>query len=275
MNSGTGETGTPADAAAKDGMPGTGHFASSDEYVRFSAPHLTGVILKTGSAAVSDPVSLLSVPDDPRYCCKKGRTVQAGVTGTHFVKRICHKTLFASLRHLFTTPRPLRCLAAARQLEQAQVATPRVAAALRQYRYFLPQYDYLITEDISQEVTFADKLPQSKELIPALAGLLCRMHAGGIEHGDVNLRNLYQEHTGAWGVIDLDGCRLSRTSVSEKRRIRELARLASSYLKQYGPAAEEDIPGCFARAYRELSGIDLDTAAYRERIRYLVDRKRK
>ena len=242
-------------------------------YISFSAPGLSGVILKTGSDCMFDPVSLLSIPDDPALCCKKGRTVQAGVDGRYFVKRICHKSLWDSFRHLFMCSRPRHCLRAAGLLAEACVDTPRVLAALRKSRMGLPGYDYLITEDISADVIFADKMPLDDALLPALADLLARMHAHGIFHGDVNLRNLYRRHTGVWGVIDLDGCRLSRFPVSRSLRRKELARLASSFMKL--APEKEDIPRKMAEAYAASTGFDPDTPGYRKRIRYLVERKRK
>ena len=251
------------------------------DYTIFRAPGMTGKVLNTGSNCVFDPVSLLCLPDDPKFCCKRGNTVQAAADGTFFVKRICHRTLWDSFRNLFKRPRPELCLEAAGRLERAGVATPSVLAICRQYRGFLPRFDFLITEDIGAKVVFADKMPHSQQTISELCALLAKMHANGIEHGDVNLRNLYRcKDSGSWGAIDLDGCRLNLSPLSADRRIHELARFSSSLIKQarcMDMAADfpEDPAGFAARQYKLCSGLDPDTSIYRRRVEYLSQRRRK
>ena len=147
---------------------------------------MTGKVLNTGSDCVFDPVSLLDIPENPVYNCKRGRRIQAGINGTFFVKRFSHRTFFESFRHLFKTSRPDRCLEAALKLEAAGINTPKVFASLRKYKGLLPEFDYLITEDISKKAVFATKMPLTRKLIADLCELLAALHKAGIRHGDVN-----------------------------------------------------------------------------------------
>ena len=252
----------------------------SKSYISFKAPALAGKVLKTGSNCAFDPVSLLSVPDDPANICKQGNKVQAGADGTYFVKRYTHKTFWDSFRHLFKRSRPEHCLTAALKLKNAGLDTPEVFAVLRKKEGFLPKFDYLITEDISKDCVFADRMPLSRELVSNLCRLLADLHRAGVIHGDVNLRNLYRKSSGIWGVIDLDGCRLSSRPVGIRERRNELARLASSFIRltpYYGTAEDlsEDIPGVFAEEYKKFTEISVDSHIYRFRTGYLSQRKRK
>lgn len=251
-----------------------------EKYAEFKSPGLTGIVVKTGSDCVFDPVSLIALPDDPDRCCKKGNTVQAGVNGTFFVKRFAYRTFWNSFRHLFKLSRPRHCLRAAEKLTASGIDTPRVFGALRKFRNKLPQADYLITEDISSAAVFADKMPPGRQLLRETCLLLARMHEAGIEHGDVSLRNLYQKNDGTWGVIDLDACRMYSLPLPHARRRRELARLASSFIKirQIFPNSEKlppDIAQLFAQEYQKITRIDLNDFRYRKRVRYLAGRKRK
>jgi tRNA A-37 threonylcarbamoyl transferase component Bud32 len=249
------------------------------EYVRFSSPGLSGVVAEAGSDCAFDPVSLLEMPEDKTLLCKNGNTVQAWRNGTWFIKRFRHRNLWRAIRHLFEPSRPMICLRAAERLAVIGVPTPHVTAALRRRRYGLPVFDYLVTEDISPRAVFADELPLTRELAEHLAELLAKLHAGGVEHGDANLRNFYRTAEGKFGVIDLDACRLKKGQLPLGRRIRELARLASSFSKL---AAERemteqfsDIAGSFSELYARHAGILPDSPAYRRRFAYLAERKRK
>ena len=241
---------------------------------------MTGKVLKTGSNCVFDPVSLLDIPENPSYNCKKGRRILAGLNGTFFVKRFSHRTLFESFRYLFKTSRPDRCLKAALKLEAAGIDTPKVLASLRKHRGLLPEFDCLITEDISKKAVFADKMPLTRQLIADLCELLAALHKAGICHGDTNLRNIYRTNSGSWGVIDLDGCVLSDRPVGRRAGIHELSRLASSFLKLIpvqgiGSDLDGDIPGIFAQEYKKHTSFDADCPYYRRRVEYLSLRKRK
>ena len=249
------------------------------EMIRIRKRDLAGFALRSLVESGWDPAALLTLPDDPAKCCKRGRTVQAATDGAYFVKRFCHRNLWKSICHVFKAHRPEICFRGAVYIAAGGIATPQVFAALRRFRWGLPQFDYLITQDISSSAVFADKMPLSAELAEKLVILLTDLHRIGVEHGDVSLRNLYCSNSGSWGVIDLDNCKIYSGSLPPERRIRELARLASSFLKLAGgtsPAGmDPDLPGFFARIYGRYSGFDPDCPAYRKRVAYLAERKRK
>ena len=249
-------------------------------YTIFRAPGMTGKVLNTGSNCTFDPVSLLDVPLNPAYNCKKGRRILAGIDGTFFVKRFSHRTFFDSFRHLFKTSRPDRCLKAALKLEANGIDTPKVFASLRKYRGILPEFDCLITEDISKQAVFGDKMPLTRQLIADSCRLLAALHNAGIRHGDANLRNIYRTNSGRWGVIDLDGCSLSPHPAGRYARIHELSRLASSFLKLIPVHGIDgnlsgDIPGIFTEEYQKHTNLNADCPFYRRRVEYLFRRKRK
>lgn len=249
-------------------------------YTIFRAPGMTGKVLKTGSNCAFDPVSLLDIPENPAYNCKKGKRILAGLDGNFFVKRFSHKTFFDSFRHLFKTSRPDRCLEAALKLEAAGIDTPKVFASLRKYKGLLPEFDYLITEDISNKAVFANKMPLTRKLIADLCEHLAALHKAGILHGDANLRNIYCTNSGSWGVIDLDGCSLSPRPIGRRAGIHELSRLASSFLKLVHFRGIDgdiggDIPGIFAQEYQKHTQFNADCPYYRRRVKYLSLRKRK
>ncbi|MBQ9501181.1 MAG: phosphotransferase [Lentisphaeria bacterium] len=249
------------------------------KYIRFSRPGISGIVEETGSNCAFDPVSLLEMPADGTLLCKNGNTVQAWKNGALFVKRVRHGSMLRAIRHIFEPPRPAICLRAAKRLAEIGIPTPHVTAALRQYRHGLPVFDYLVTQDISSTAVFADALPLTGELAEGLTELLAKLHAAGIEHGDANLRNFYRTNEGVFGVIDLDACRLGNSPLPRPRRIRELARLASSFSKlaaERGTAEPlPDLAGYFAELYARCAGIETDSRAYRKRFSYLAERKRK
>ncbi|MBQ7207700.1 MAG: phosphotransferase [Lentisphaeria bacterium] len=247
-------------------------------YTKFEAPGLSGVVAGTGSDGAFDPVPLLEMPDDGSAVRKCGNTVQAWIAGPRFVKRIRHRNICKAFRHLFEPPRPMIALRAAKRLAELGIPTPQVLAALRRSRHGLPQYDYLVTEALPASAVFADKLPLTEALAEKLTALLARLHGAGIEHGDASLRNFYRDETGTFGVIDLDACRVGPAPLPRRRRIRELARLASSFAKLAAERGMEDPPpdiaGFFAERYARLTGIEADPRVYRRRFSHLAERKR-
>lgn len=115
---------------------------------------------------------------------------------------------------------------------------------------------------------------------------MVKMHAAGVEHGDLSLRNIFCRKSqigiySGWGVIDLDGCRIHVEEMPEPRRKRELARVISSYLrcvKSRAPQVKLDadtVIGDFTRKYKELSGYNLAGSALDARVGYLTGRIRK
>ena len=251
-------------------------------YVSWQNCRVSGRVLENAGELPGFLPDLLNLPDAGHArLCKAGNSVKAAADGTFFVKRYRHRGFLKSLRHIFCPARPLLGIAGALHAEKVSIATPEVLAGLRQKRFgILPEYDWLITRDLGDTAVFADKMPLTEELANALIQLLYTMHSSGMEHGDVNLRNLYfDRQSERWGIIDLDNCKLFSHPLSRKRCGRELARLASSFMKLAEangtslPCSE--IPAYFAKQYASACGWDPDTPAYRKRVEYLAKRKRK
>lgn len=242
-----------------------------------------------------DPESLLALAPPPGGVLLKDRPkTRVFISGRWFCKIILHRGVWRSFRHTFRPPRPLVALAGALRLAELGVPTPLVALAVRRRRLgLLPFRDVLVTEALGEGRIFADELVVGamsagvvSRLIKQGAALLARMHAGGFEQGDLNLRNIY-----VWpgangefvemGVIDLDGCRIGEGALPTARRRREGARFVSSIIKCLRSRRPEfrlkasDLVGEFCLCYRECCGIDLAGEAMNKRVSYLISRKRR
>ena len=195
---------------------------------------------------------------------KNSRSVVSGFDPDHryFVKKYRKNGFWRTLKRAVQYPRSYRCLAAALRLEKIKVETPRVLLASR----------YCLITEILSDVRY---LPECPEYAREAVALLAKLHGAGIRHGDFNLRNIYRTADGRFGVIDLDGSRLYRSTVPEKVRFLELARLVSSYLKciEY---RSDDVPRItfdFAADYRRLTPFDFYGPKLLARIRDLAARR--
>ena len=200
---------------------------------------------------------------------KDSHTTTTGCAHGLFVKRYNRRGLWRTLKRTFQLPRSYECLASAIRLREAGIATPAVCLASRYY---------LITEALPADTVFLDRRP---ELTPGAIPLLAKMHAAGIYHGDLSLRNLYFRN-GEYGVIDLDSVKLFSGGVPKSLRTRELARLISSCARVSAgngnpmeSSALDEFTADLANRYREESGVTLPDAPLRDRIRYLVGRVRR
>ncbi len=181
----------------------------------------------------------------------------------YFVKHYRKNGLWRTLKRFLQFPRSWRCLAAALTLEDAGLRTPRVLHASRYY---------LVTEVLPEDAMFLTELPEAMfDFIPSLA----RMHKAGLSHGDLNLRNIYKEKED-FGLIDLDSARYFEGGLPSQERVRELARLVSSYLKQTGCAPEKAgaVIEKAAESYRRETGFRAYGNPLIERISYLTGRRK-
>lgn len=197
---------------------------------------------------------------------KLGSSVTACVDGKYFYKRYNPRGWFYNLKRRLQTPRPWRCLAAAAVLTRGGIATPEVVWASR---------SLLVTRALPPEARTLDKarpLPGAE-----LAAFLARIHAAGVYHGDMSLRNIYRAGDD-FGVIDLDAARLDGPTPQEKRR--DLARLISSWLRTAGEEGwrlpdRAGIIACFEEHYRRAGGAALAGKALSRRVDYLAGRVRR
>ena len=125
---------------------------------------------------------------------------------------------------------------------------------------------------------FLDKEP---ELTSGVVSVLAEMHGAGIFHGDANLRNLYFLN-GKYGFIDLDSARIFPKGISKSLRRQELARLISSYAREYNNRQEplsdsalDEFTKQVTVCYWEKTGLNLLDAKLNERIQYLIRRVRR
>ncbi len=236
-------------------------------------------LLREGWEFSSAPEMFLERLDDPAsHICKDRPKVKAVLADGYFLKRYNTLGFFNALRRAFRPPRPMRVLKAARRLQEIGLPTPEVFAALRKKRFGVPQCDYLVTAELPAGSRSGMLFTDHCDFLPGAVEMMVRMHSAGIEHGDLNVRNLFCTKEGEWGVIDLDGAVLYQHAVPFKRRRRELARLVSSILRripEQHPLDRAVILDIFAEKYQELSGIDLRGKALEARTHYLTERIRK
>lgn len=263
-------------------------------YLPFENAGFSGLVRRDWMHAGNDPVTTLKQIDEPSArTCKSGRKVFAVVAGEVFIKRYNFRGCWNAFRKLFKTPRPERVLAGALRLKEFEIPTPEVLIAARRTKFFLPYEDFLVTRELSMLQLPLDKLAGEfaqgdpyRQFVSGVTALLVKMHAAGVEHGDLNLRNIFCRKSqigiySGWGVIDLDGCKIHVEEMPEARRKRELARVISSYLrciKSCAPKLKLDVDtviGDFTRKYKELSGYNLAGSALDSRVGYLTGRIRK
>lgn len=197
---------------------------------------------------------------------KDSRSVVSGLDAQKrfFIKQYKKNGFWRTFKRALQYPRSWRCLAAALRLREIGVDTPAVLFASRYC---------LVTDVLNPEQTVY--LPARPELAWEAVPLMARLHAEGIRHGDLNLRNIYCRADGTPGLIDLDGSRLYRGAVPDKVRFLELARLTSSYLKcvRPGSAETERITRKFADSYQVCTGQDFYSAALLARVIELTGRR--
>ena len=263
-------------------------------YLPFEGSGFAGLVRRDWMHAGNDPAETLKLIDDPSARkCKSGRKVFAVVAGGVFIKRYNFRGCWNAFRKIFKTPRPERVLAGAVRLKEFEIPTPEVLIAARRTKFRLPYEDFLVTRELSTLQLPLDKLAGEfaqgdpyRQFVSGVTALMVKMHAAGVEHGDLSLRNIFCRKSqigiySGWGVIDLDGCRIHVEEMPEPRRKRELARVISSYLrcvKSRAPQVKLDadtVIGDFTRKYKELSGYNLAGSALDARVGYLTGRIQK
>ncbi|MBO5923905.1 MAG: hypothetical protein J6Q81_05265 [Lentisphaeria bacterium] len=209
---------------------------------------------------------------------KNSRSTAAGIfhlyNTDYFIKRSNADGLFRRLRRIGAVSRAKRNALMAAELEKIGVLTPKVYMALDTRPYGLPGSCYLITGCYPAPITVGGNLRalrefagSNQELISRLAGLACKLHNHGIEHGDFKINNILavRDSNGRFdlGVFDLDGSRKYSGSCPENVRARELARVASSYfmatynLRYYEYTDEAENRRLFLQSYAQHGGGDL------------------
>lgn len=129
------------------------------------------------------------------------------------VKRYNTKSRWHALRRLVRGSRAVNCWNAAARLREAGIDTPRPVAALEE-RYFgvLRGRSYFIHEFVDGEA-LAERLrrgsDQQARLVDQAAGIVRRLRAAGIVHGDLKATNFLVSN-GQVILVDLDATRCTR-----------------------------------------------------------------
>ena len=226
--------------------------------------------------------ALLGWDDAGMRLCKSRSRGRAVCGNGVFLKEYVYTSPWDRFRMRFKTPRPFVSLAAAQRLAELGIPTPRVLAAARGIAPDGAVHDLTVTAELPPDVRFGDKIAAelgdgravlARELAPAVS----RMHAGGVVHGDLSMRNWYRLPDGAWGLIDLDGATVGKV-VSERARTDELARLASSCFvcatrAEDGAAELLKFLRAFSEAYQAAGG-SVSARRFEARSRALADRFR-
>ena len=209
--------------------------------------------------------------------CKEGSKLTAALTDACFVKNYFYATFLSRFRHLFRRSRAKSCFYTALAVRCAGVETPMPLGYFRESRSLLPMRDVLFTELLPEGTRFMTEIfrEDAGRGVRLTAAAAAKLHACGIEHGDLSLRNIYLDSEDRTGVIDLDSCRRHGPPLGRKGRLREMARLISSAAKIRPDMGTAKFRKLFLDAYRAESGLDLDCSALDARIDTLLSHRRR
>jgi tRNA A-37 threonylcarbamoyl transferase component Bud32 len=224
---------------------------------------------------------------------KDSRTTKAGIieidSRKYFLKRYNNKGLVYALKYLFRKPRPLNALRAAQAIRKLGIPCPEVVAALSRRRRRILQSCYLLTENLENIIPPEEYILESAanpDIYTKFQSRMCaylkKMHDAGIRHGDLKLSNIYcrKDPDGLeFGLFDFDGTDFLRKPLSQRMRVKEYARIISSWIIISGninvPVDREKIIRGFNKKYFECNGIEMDIARLNKLVDYYLNRKRK
>ena len=244
-------------------------------YQRIRRGDLAGWCRADSPVELFEPVTLFN--GEKARICKNGSRITCAVAANVFVKCYFYRNFLSRLRHLFCGSRAGSSVGCALAVRRAGVPTPTPWGYLRERGLILPMRDYLFTDVLVPGTVFMHELfkHSPEEAAEKLVRCLEKLHAHGIEHGDLSLRNLYLSASGEAGVIDLDGCRLHKAPLCRKLRIRELARVISSAAKTSETLSLEECSRMFLELYNRICGCELTGAELGSRTFYLYNRRRR
>ena len=230
---------------------------------------------------------------DKGIILKDSRTTKAGIVEIdnrkYFLKRYNNKGLIYTLKYFFRHSRPFKVLSVTQGIRKLSIPCPEVIAALSRRRLGILQASYLLTENLENIIPPEDYIRESidhPDIYTKFQSHICaylkKLHDAGIRHGDLKLSNIYcrKDPDGLeFGLFDFDGTDFFNRPLSQNMRVKEYARLISSWIIISGninvPVDREKIIRGFNRKYCECSGIEMDTARLNKLIDYYLNRKRK
>lgn len=234
----------------------------------------------SGWCRIDSPVNLFESAalfrQDKVRVCKTGSKITSAVAEGVFIKCYFYHTFFSRIRHKFRSSRARRCTFNALAVRKAGVSTPAPWGYLREYGVLFPIKDFLFTDVLPQETVFMPQLlcEAPEKAAEKIVSCVTKLHACGIEHGDLSLRNLYLDEAGEAGVIDLDSCRLRRAPLCRPLRIKEMARVISSAAKTSKSLSLAQFKSMFLELYKNACGEDLSCSELDSRVNYLYNRQR-
>ncbi|MBO5791366.1 MAG: hypothetical protein J6S54_02715 [Lentisphaeria bacterium] len=234
----------------------------------------------SGWSRVDSPVNLFETAalfrKDKVRVCKSSSKITSAVTEEVFIKCYFYHTLWSQVRHKLRVSRAKHSTLCALAVKKAGVPTPAPWGFFREYGVMLPIRDYLFTEVLPRNTCYLDQYicDAPEEAAGKIVACMILLHNNGIEHGALGVRNMYIAESGATGVIDLDGCRLSKNPLSTSARIREAARVIASAAKKNTALSLDEFKKIFLELYRKNSGIDLSGGELDSRTNYLYNRRR-
>jgi tRNA A-37 threonylcarbamoyl transferase component Bud32 len=270
---------------------------ADENYNKFSCPGGTGTVIKSMTPSLSP---CLHHPDDyldDGIIIKDSISTKVAIAKLNdntqvFIKRYNNKSLRYTLRYLFRATRPFRVHRAVQKLNQLNIPTPNIFAALSMRKFsIIPASFYVIHEYWDNCLTAKEffKLlyhdtDRFKEFCSTITGYLAKMHHAGIRHNDLKLSNICCRRTEShfiFGFWDLDGVRIFNSSTVPTEFIYlDIARLISSWLS-HGKTVKlnsirSDIVDCFLKPYSEHADFIFDLEILDKHIdRFLKRKKRK
>jgi tRNA A-37 threonylcarbamoyl transferase component Bud32 len=163
-------------------------------------------------------------------------------------------------------PRPLKELLVSEYARTSNIPTPKVVAAVVERANPLWYRGALVTREVSPGVDLQEEalafdphdleaVRSKRRCIDSLGRLIGRMHAAGIYHADLHLKNILKSGEKLY-LLDLDAARICRP-LPERRKLMNLLRLYRSAQKinRRRPVITRADLLRFARAYSAESNI--------------------
>jgi tRNA A-37 threonylcarbamoyl transferase component Bud32 len=224
---------------------------------------------------------------------KNSRSTRAAIVEIdhrqYFLKRYNNKGLIYSLKYLFRQSRPFNVWNSSLLIRKLGIPCPEVIAALSHRRFGILTASYLLTESIDGNIQPEDYIRESAvkpdiyvKFQSRMCAYLKKMHDAGIRHGDLKLNNIYcrKDSDGLeFGLYDFDGTDAFRKPLSQEMRIKEYARIISSWIiisNRIGvPVDRERIISGFSKKYCESNGIEMNVPLLNQLTDAFLNRKRK
>ncbi len=262
---------------------------TSDKYNKFSYPGGKGIMMSNMEASL---LPCLHHPDDylnGGKILKDSTSTKVAIAELNdntkiFIKRYNNKSLRYTLRYLFRAMRPFRVLKAVQKLNQLDIPTPNIFAALSIRKFnMIPASSYVIHEywdNCLSTTEYFDLLYAEPDLFEefcnTITGYLAKMHHAGMRHNDLKVSNICCRRNDKeliFGFWDLDGIMILNSAITPPEFIYlDIARLISSWLSHASNANltidRTKTTNCFIKYYTRHSDFIFD----RNRIDKIIDR---